>query len=75
MEIDLVLLGFQIIAFVLGNCLVYAIMTAPVRKDYCPSCKESVEFEYLEHLVRMKCKTCGYEMGCLKWKLHYRGQG
>ena len=43
--------------------------------DYCPSCKTSTEFEEYKNPLRMKCKTCGYEMGCLRWKRLFRGQG
>ena len=45
------------------------------KSDYCPSCKGSVTFEEHQNPLRMKCKTCGYEVGCLKWKLHYRRKG
>jgi len=43
--------------------------------DFCLSCKLPTEFEEYQNPLRMKCKTCGYDVGCLKWKLHYRGKG
>ena len=73
--IDLVLLGWQIAFGVFGIILVWAIMTLPTRYDYCPSCKGSVTFEEIKNPLRMKCKTCGYETGCLNWKLNYRWKG